>query len=137
PTPFKAHGTPDTEWEIDEANLHSLALAVEVTYGVPIDKAGIATFRFGAGIGLGWMFAGDLIRTKAYPPDLVPGDPYTYKKCVGPDNPSGTFRYCNSLDKDKNRYGQPDKPWGEGGARPIIYPWVALPELSLSFRPAK
>ncbi len=51
------------------------------------------------------------------------------------DDPAGTYRYCNALDKDKTRYGEVDKGWGDGGARPIIYPWIALPEVGLSFWP--
>ena len=136
-TPFKPHSAPDTEWEIDSSNLHSLAATVDVLYDFPLDAGEVVTFRIGGGVGIGWMFAGDLIRTQAYPTNLKPGDPYTYKKCTGPDNPAGTYRYCNALDKDKTRYNEPDKPWGAGGARPIIYPWLALPELGFGFKPTK
>lgn len=134
-TPFKANGKPDTEWEIAEADLQSLALSVELFYVAPLDARGVVRLRVGAGLGIGWMMAGDLVRTQAYPKDLVPGDPYTYAKCNGPNDPAGTYRYCNSLDKDKTRYGEADRAWGDGGARPIIYPWIALPEVGLSFWP--
>lgn len=137
PTPFKPSGKPDTEWEIAEADLHSLALAVELFYVAPLDAKGVVKFRIGAGLGIGWMMAGDLYRTQAYPKDLTPGDPYTYEKCNAPNDPAGTYRYCNSLDKDATRYGEADRAWGDGGARPIIYPWIALPEVGLSFWPVE
>ena len=132
-TAFKPHGAPDTEWEIDESTLGGLTLALDVLYRFPLDEKKTVSFKVGGGVGFGWMFLGDLFRTQSYPKNLKPGDPATYLKCKGPNNPAGTFRYCNQLDKDAERYGQPDKAWGNGGARPIIFPFLALPELGLEW----
>lgn len=134
-TPFKPHGTPDTEWELVESDLWGAIAALDVLYRIPLDVKRTVELRIGGGFGIGWAFAGDLYRWQSFPKDGKPGDPSTYEKCKGPNDPSGTFRYCNQLDKDAERYGKPDATWSDGGARPVIYPWLALPEVSFAFRP--
>ncbi len=135
PTPFKPNGTPDTEYEIVESDLQALFATVDLMWSVPLDASGAVTFRIGGGLGVGWTFAGDLHRTQAYPPAGANGDPYLYKKCRGPNDPDGTYRYCNQLDKDAAHYGGFAEPsWFDGGSRPLVFPWVALPQLGLSWR---
>lgn len=137
PTPFKPHGKPNTEYEIVESNLLGLELKLDVLYRIPLDEAETVSLRLGGGVGFGWMSFGNLVRTQAYPKG-DPNDPSSYVKCKGPNNPPGSFRYCNQLDKDAQRYGgKADKAWGDGGLRPLIYPWVMLPELGLEWDPAK
>lgn len=137
PTPFKPHGRPNTEWEIVESNLLGLELKLGMLYRLPLDDAERVSLRIGGGVGVGWMSFGDLVRTQAYPTG-DPNDPASYQKCKGPNNPAGTFRYCNQLDKDALRYdNHPDKAWGDGGVRPVLYPWVMLPEIGLEVDPAR
>jgi hypothetical protein len=136
PTPFKSSGTPDTEYEIIESDLSALEATVEIRYNIVLDRARRWRLRVGGGLGVGYMFLGGLYRTQAYPTSLVPGDPYTYQKCAGPNDPPGSFRYCNQLDKDADHYdGYSDASWFDGGARPLVYPWVVLPEVGISFHP--
>src|SRR5262249_41980106 len=95
-----------------------------------------AVLRAGGSIGIGWTFAGELYRTQAYPPRGAKS-PYDWVKCTGPDNPPGTFRYCNQLDKDADHYdGFAEPNWFQGGARPLISPWVAFPQLGLTVSPS-
>lgn len=132
PTPFKASGRPNTEWEILESDLWGAAATVEIFYRVPV--SGAVEFRIGGSIGVGFAVTGDVFRWQAFPEGDV-DDPSTYQKCNGPNDPAGTFRYCNQLDKDANRYGEADTSWFEGGVRPIVYPWVALPQMGFVFHP--
>lgn len=137
PTPFKPRGTPDTEYEIVEADLSALQASVELlVWNVPLDARQRFRFRIGGGVGVGYTFMGNLYRTQAYPPGFSPGDPYTYRPCAAPNDPPGSFRYCNQLDKDADHYGGYTEPsWFSGGARPLVYPWIVLPMLGISFRP--
>lgn len=136
PTPFKPYDTPDTEYEILQSDLASLHATLELHWNMPLDKKQRVRLRIGGGLGFGVMAFGDLYRTQAYPTSFVPGDPDTYLPCQGPNNPAGSFRYCNQLDKDADRYpGYTEPSWFNGGVRPTIYPWVALPMVGLSFRP--
>lgn len=135
PFPFKPHGTPDTEWEIVESDLVAIVATAELMWRFPLDDAERVSFRLGGGLGVGLSVIGDLYRTQAYPASGDPSDPDSYEPCVGPNDPAGTFRYCNQLDKDATRYGEADRALGDGGARPVVYPWVALPQLGLELRP--
>lgn len=136
PTPFKPYDTPDTEYEILQSDLASLHATLELHWNMPLDKKERIRLRIGGGLGFGVMAFGNLYRTQAYPTSFVPGDPYSYQACLGPNNPGGSFRYCNELDKDADHYaGYAEPSWFNGGVRPTIYPWIALPMVGLSFRP--
>lgn len=136
PTPFKPYATPDTEYEILESDLASLHATLQLQWNKPLDAKKRVRLRIGGGLGFGVMGFGELYRTQAYPASFVPGDPYTYLPCQGPNNPGGSYRYCNQLDKDAKRYpGYTEPSWFNGGIRPTIYPWFALPIFGVSFRP--
>lgn len=136
PTPFKPYDVPDTEYEILESDLASLHATLELHWNIPLDAKNRFRFRLGGGLGIGVMPFGNLYRTQAYPASFTPGDPYTYLPCKGPNNPPGSFRYCNELDKDVDRYpGYTEPSWFNGGVRPTIYPWFALPMVGISFHP--
>src|SRR4029078_13224649 len=84
-------------------------------WNVQMDSLGRFHFRIGAGIGVGWMFAGDLGRTQAYPQWGPWDDPASYVKCSGPNSPAGQFRCCNQLDKDADHYnGYTEPSWFAG-----------------------
>jgi len=133
-TAVKPPGTPNTEWEIVESDLVGITATLDILYRFRLDEAGVATLGLGGGVGIGFAPIGDLYRWQAYPTG-DPDDPSTYAKCKAPNDPAGSYRYCNQLDKDAHRYGEGDAAWGNGGARPVIYPWVALPLVALAFRP--
>lgn len=135
PMPWKANGAPDTEWEIIESDLQALMFTVDLLWAVPLNDSGSVSFRVGGGAGVGWTFLGDLKETQAYFPKGSNGDPYKMKKCFGPDDPQGTYRYCNQRDADADHYnGYTSPSWFADGYKPTIFPWLALPELGLSFR---
>lgn len=137
-TPFKASGAPDTDYEIIESDLQSLLASVHLMWDIPLDAKRTFRFRLGGGIGLGWTFLGDLYRTQAYPPEGAEGDPYKWVKCGGPNDPQGSFLYCNQLDHDADHYfGYVEPSWFGGGYRPLLYPWIALPELGLAIHPSR
>ena len=137
-TPFKAHGAPDTDWEFVGSSLQALTATVDLMWSFPLDAARNVSFRAGGAVGLGWMFLGDMTRVQSYPANGVPGDPATYLKCLGPNNPLGTYRYCNSLDKDASHYpGYTEPDWFHGGIRPSLFPVLVIPQLGFTFRPSR
>jgi hypothetical protein len=137
-TPFKPHGQPDTEWELVGSTLQGFTASVEMLWTFPMDAAERASFRIGGALGFGWMALGDMTRVQSYPATGMPGDPATYLPCRGPNNPMGTFRYCNALDKDATHYpGYTEPDWFHGGIRPSLFPWVVLPQLGFSFKPSR
>lgn len=137
PTPFKPKGAPATDWEILESDMLAVYATVDLMWSVPLDKKQKWLFRFGGGVGLGWSFAGDVTRTQAYPPEGT-DSPDQLEPCNGPNDPAGTYEYCNQLDKDADHYGGYAEPsWFSGGARPLIYPWLALPQFGLTYHSSK
>lgn len=138
PTAMKGKDAPDTEWEFVESTLNSLVASVDLMFNVPLNDTGTVAFRIGGSVGVGWTFLGDLSRTQSYPKNGKAGDPDTYLPCRGPNNPVGTYRYCNKLDKDATHYpGYTEPNWFQGGKRPLIYPWLTLPQLGLTFKPSQ
>jgi hypothetical protein len=136
-TPFKPQGDPDTEWEFIGSTLQAFTATVELMWGFPLDAKDRVRFRVGGAVGIGWMALGDMTRVQSYPANGMPGDPATYLKCRGPNDPMGTFRYCNALDKDAAHYpGYTEPDWFHGGIRPALFPWLVVPQLGLSFRPS-
>lgn len=134
--PIKKSGTPDTDYEIAESDLMSLFATLDVLYNKPLDDAGHWTFRVGASVGVGWMFWGNLYRTQAHPTKQSGSDPYLYVKCKGPNNPFGTFRYCNELESDKTHYpGYTESSWLDGGKLPTVFPFLAFPLMGFGWTP--
>jgi hypothetical protein len=146
-TAIKPRGEPATEWEFMSSNLQALTATVDLMWSFPLNSERDAFFRIGGAAGFGYMFLGDLSRVQSYPKDPNhPGDPSTWLKCVGPNNPGpgtpnypmGTFRYCNALDKDAAHYpGYSEPDWFHHGIRPLVFPWLVLPQFGFSFRPAR
>jgi hypothetical protein len=137
-TPIKPHGEPDTEWELMSSTLQGLTFTVDLMWSFNLDAEGKVAFRVGGAAGVGWMFLGDLYRVQSYPASGKPGDPASYLACKGPNDPRGTFRYCNALDKDAAHYpGYAEPDWFHRGIRPRVFPWLVLPQLGFSFKPAK
>jgi hypothetical protein len=137
-TPFRPHGEPDTEWELVGSSLQALTATVDLMWAFPLDKADHVSFKVGGSVGLGWMFLGDMTRVQTYPASLMPGNPSSYLPCKGPNNPFGTFMYCNSLDKDAAHYpGYSEPDWFRGGIRPSLFPWLVFPQVGLTFHPSR
>jgi hypothetical protein len=132
-TAYRPRGAPDTDYEILESSLMALSATVDIMWSIALDDAERFQVRLGGSLGLGWTFYGDLHRTQAYPDDDEDG---AYLPCDGPNDPAGSYRYCNELDKDAEHYdGYSEPSWFEGGARPLIYPWLVLPQLGMRFQP--
>lgn len=135
-TVMKPAGTPVTDYEIVESDLMALQATLELMWSVPLSDDGSWAFRIGGGIGVGWTFFGDVLRTQAYPEGGQEDVLESYRKCDGPNDPPGTFRFCNQLDQDADHYdGYAEPSWFDGGARPLVYPWLALPQLELTWYP--
>jgi len=135
PTAFRPHGTPETEWEIVESTLHTTIATADLMWRVPLDARETVELRLGAGVGVGIAFAGDLFRWQSYPTEGAGQDPGLWEKCRGPNDPAGTFRYCNQLDKDADRYGRAEPYWHEDGLRPLFFPWLSIPQVGLTVHP--
>jgi hypothetical protein len=152
PTIFRSKTDPQTSNELVASNLKLIFVTFDILYEIPLerktDAAGnIRTGRFalllGGGVGFAGV-AGNLYRSQAYPlkggtaDDNVPGQ---WGVCHGVGNPgvggfcgnnNGHFSPGNDVTKG---YSEPS--WAGGGSKPLLFPWIALPQISLRYKPIK
>lgn len=127
--PFKSKSDPDVAYEIVRSELKTISVGADFLWTKPLNDKGLS-LMYGGGAGIGIVF-GNLYRNQAYPPDGQPGDPETYVKCPV----QGTQGYC---DDDNDHYGDYTEPsWFGGGAKPVLFPWIALPQIGLRWKPSK
>lgn len=147
PTLFKGKSEPDTAYEMVASGIRQVMLTLDVLYEIPIEKDGDRTGRFsfliGGGIGFGFVM-GPLYRSQVYP--LKPGasgdDPSQWGLCRGTGNPNPM--YCENPNSHFSPSGKIDgngsyaeASWAGGGSKPILFPWLALPQLSFRYKPIK
>lgn len=144
---FKGYSEPDNAYEIVSSSLKQILFTAELLYSIPIDKSGRLAFLIGGGIGLGGVF-GNLYRSQAFPtkgkpsPDVVsdwkgcPGDQADPVDSIG-------VSYCKGADSDhftdrrNGGKGYDEPSWAAGGSKPVVFPWIALPQLSFRYKPIK
>jgi len=128
--PFKASSDPDEAYEIVKSEIKTITVGADFLWTHPLNEKGLS-LTYGGGAGIGVVF-GKLYRNQAYPPS-GPGDPETYVKCPGPNPAYGG--YCAT---DNDHYGDYTEPnWLDGGAKPLLFPWIALPQVGLRWKPSR
>ncbi|HOU89525.1 MAG TPA: hypothetical protein PLU22_00705 [Polyangiaceae bacterium] len=133
PTPFKAKDDPENAWEIAESKMKVLYLTGDFLWSHELSP--VVAINFGIGAGFGVVF-GKLYRQQAFPPVGASG-PEDYEPC--PANAAGTgpapgaHPWCGT---DNDHYADYDEPsWANGGSKPNLYPWLAIPQLGLRIKP--
>lgn len=155
---FKGKSDPATSYEFAASSLKLGYLMVDIQYEIPLEKKGDKTGRFalliGGGVGIAGVF-GSLYRSQVYPnkANADPGDPSQWSACKSKtdgmttagkgfcNNPSDNQHYWPGW-SSKNRT-QPGKGafsdpyWSAGGSKPLIFPWLAVPQISFRYKPIK
>jgi len=132
---FKGKGEPDTAIEKVNSDLGVIFGKVEILYEVPLDKKSRFAFLIGGGVGIGGV-VGELYRAQAYPRDPAgasPTDPSQWRTCTGSGVPDST--YCVNDNDHFGKYAEPS--WIGGGSKPLVFPWIALPQIGFRFKPLK
>jgi hypothetical protein len=139
---FKGKSEPDQAYEISSSSLKLITVSVDLLGRIALDKQGSVALLLGGGVGISGVL-GDIRRNQAYPDDpnnVDPGDTAKWHKCAGPGDPKGTSTpdgnaYCGS---DNDHYGDyTEKSWVDGGSKPIVFPYVALPHIAFEVLPIK
>jgi hypothetical protein len=131
---FKGKSEPDDAYERVQSDLSILYGKIEILYDIPLDTKSRLSLQIGGGVGIGGVL-GELRRAQVYPtsPGADPGDPSQWSNCAGPGNPSDV--YCANDNEHFGNYAEPS--WANGGSKPFIFPWIALPQVSLRYKPIK
>jgi hypothetical protein len=140
PAMLKGKNDPDIGYEVVKSDLKIGYLTFDLLYEPWRSESGMFSFLIGGGIGIG-IVAGDLYRTQTYPangkPD--PNDPSKWKKCTGAGDGGALAAYCDNGNDHYFTNGKDysEKSWLDGGSKPVVLPWISLPQLSFRFKPHK
>jgi hypothetical protein len=140
---FKEKGTKEIagNYNLINSSVKVIYATADLLWSSKISKN--VEFEYGAGFGLGFVF-GDLITNWVKYDDGNPNaslrsdSGHGFAKCAQVEAP-GTG--CNKADHqnsehDKvNNYVEPS--WFSGGSRPALFPWIAVPQIGLRFKPIK
>ena len=139
PFVFKGKNDNDTAWERVESSLKLVYATIDLLWDVPLDKRGKFSLLVGGGIGIGAVF-GDLKRNQVRPRDGVTlsaaneEDNETWVNCAPEEKgPDGSF--CDSTNDHYGDYKEPS--WANGGSKPMVYPWLAIPHVAFRYKPIK
>jgi hypothetical protein len=141
---FKGKSDPDAGYELVASTMKMILLNVDILYEIPLEKkenrTGRISLLIGGGIGVGFV-AGNMYRSQAYPntAGADPNKPDQWSACRVPNT---TPPWCDNSNKhfakNGNVYdGYKEPSWAGGGSKPIVFPWLALPQISLRYKPIK
>lgn len=137
---FKGNGELATATEIINSDLGVVFGKVEILYEIPLDKKSRFAFLIGGGVGIGGVF-GNLYRSQAIPKSGVSGDDTNVAnwdrcpfKATGGEG-TDYLLYCSNDNEAFGNYAEPS--WIGGGSTPIVFPWIALPQVSFRYKPLK
>ena len=150
-TIFRSKSDPQASNELVASKLKLIFVTFDILYEIPLERKTDAagntrTGRFALLIGGGVGFAGvagNLYRSQAHPlrgttaDDNVPGQ---WSACQGYvsggafcGNNNGHFSPAgNDVTK-----GYSEASWAGGGSKPLLFPWIALPQVSFRYKPIK
>jgi hypothetical protein len=135
---FKGEGDPDEDYELVNSDLGVVFAKFELLYEIPLDldKKDKSHFALliGGGIGIGGVF-GELYRAQAYPKQAGadPEDATQWARCTQFDVTA--TGYCTDQNDHFGSYAEPS--WINGGSKPLVFPWLALPQVSFRYKPFK
>jgi len=138
---YKDKGAADFvgNYAVGNSGLKALQLSVDLLWSAKINK--VLDFEYGIGLGVGFIFGNLLnnwVKEGTGNPQYTANNGKTYTRCDA-EGPVGSG--CNKADHQKsevarvNNYEEPS--WANGGSKPNVIPWVAIPQIGLRFKPIK
>jgi hypothetical protein len=137
---FKQKGEKDIagNYSFVNSSMKAIYATVDLLWSAKISKN--FDFEYGAGFGLGAIF-GDLANNWVYQNDvngsLSASNGHKYSKC----QTGGTQVGCNAVEHkntDTLKVGNYTEPsWFSGGSKPVVFPWISIPQLGLRYKPVK
>jgi hypothetical protein len=157
-SPFLFQGKSDSAfaWDLVGSQLKVGYAMVDILGEIPlekkivggVEKTGRVALLIGGGVGVGGVF-GQLYQSQAYPNTPTGGsnttDATQWSACTSQTQttPSQAGSYCSNRSNHIagaggnvfTGFSQPS--WANGGSKPLVYPWIALPQLSIRYKPIK
>lgn len=137
---FKQKNTEDIagNYAVVNSGMKVLYASVDLLWSAKLSKN--VEFEYGAGFGLGAVF-GDLENTWVHEDPNGPlvaanGRRFTRCETVLPPGTGCNRRDHQNSDVDKVA-GYKEPSWFDGGSKPVVFPWIAVPQIGLRFKPVK
>jgi hypothetical protein len=137
---FKEKNSTDIagNYSLVNSGMKVLYATADLLWSTPMGKN--VSFEYGAGFGLGVVF-GDLVNNwvQADPNGQLQaenGQRFSRCQVVGPP---GTG--CNRADHQNSDVDKVadynEKSWLDGGSKPVLFPWIAVPQIGIRYKPIK
>lgn len=126
-TPFKAKSDPPDAWEIAESKAKMLYLMADFLWSQ--DLSATVAINFGLGAGFGIVF-GEINHDQAYPAGGDASDQDSFERCPR----IGAHPWCGSDHSERYDY-YVEPSWANGGSKPNLFPWLALPQFGVRVQP--
>jgi hypothetical protein len=134
---FKEKNKPSNiigNYSVVNSGLKALYFTADLLWSAKLGKN--VDFEYGAGFGLGIIF-GDLITNWVHPdPNGVvaadDGRRFAYCQTAGEGSGCSAAEHQNSSVNKVGGYTEPS--WVNGGSKPNVFPWIALPQLGFRFK---
>jgi hypothetical protein len=134
-----------------KSGLSAIYLGLDELWSTPLDESHHWDFEYGFGVGIGVIF-GTLNNNWVYlnPNGSLAGtNGQHYTQCPGPgnalpvptstqpngENPCDPGFHNNAQDTKTGNYQE--KNWFSGGSVPVIFPYIAFPDIGVRWKPIK
>lgn len=137
---FKQKNTPNIpgNYSVVNSGMKLVYATVDLLWSTKISKN--VEFEYGAGFGLGAVF-GDLENSWVREDPNGPLTAETGKRYTKCETVLPAGQGCNRADhqnSDVDKVGGYKEPsWFDGGSKPNLFPWIAVPQLGLRIKPIK
>jgi hypothetical protein len=129
-------------FSVVNSSLKAIYAGLDELWSVPIDKGHHWDFEFGFGVGVGFVFGNlmnDWVFVNPNGP-LVASSGTHYSECQT-FNENSTFPSCqvsgHTGATTPKVGGYVEKNWFQGGAVPVVFPYISFPNLGLRYKPIK
>jgi hypothetical protein len=132
--------TDPNQYSVVNSGLGAIYLGIDELWSMPI--ANHLDFEYGFGVGIGFVF-GNLQNNWVYPDptgSLVATTGVHYRECESNGNgaPGISCQPAGHQNSTANKIaGYVEPNWFQGGSVPVIFPHIAIPQLSLRYKPIK
>ncbi|MDB4944883.1 MAG: hypothetical protein JWP97_4417 [Labilithrix sp.] len=135
---FKEKGSKDIpgNYSLVNSSMKAIYATVDLLWSAKLSKN--LDFEYGAGFGLGVVFGG-LTNNWVHPKD--PSKPVSASNYVACGAEGAKNSGCNKADHQNadtaKVAGYEEKSWFDGGSKPVVFPWISIPQIGLRYKPVK
>ncbi len=141
---FKEKNSKDIpgNYSLVNSSMKVLYFTADLLWSTKLSKN--VEFEYGAGFGLGIVFGGLINNWVKEAPAGTPGglvaegNGRTYIPCPVVEAPGAGCNKADHQNSEVDKVGNyKEKDWLQGGSQPVLFPWIAVPQIGMRFKPIK